>query len=99
MVDDWLSLHHAHSCNYEKYSSGAQQWKWLHTVVPAVNLYTATSLQESSDIGISRRLAPQLVPLQVGVVGGVDEIVREWLCHVLIYCLMLRINGRVVSAS
>ena len=37
--------------------------------------------------------------LQVGVVGGVDEVVREWLCHVLIHCLMLRINGWIVFAT
>ena len=70
-----------------------------HTVIPAVNLYTAASLQESSDVGISRGLSPQLVPLQVGVVGGVDEVVREWLCHVLIHSLMLGINGWIVFAS
>ena len=31
--------------------------------------------------------------------GGVDEVVREWLCHVLIHCLMLGINGWIVFAS
>ena len=31
--------------------------------------------------------------------GGVDEVVREWLCHVLIHCLMLWVNGLVVFAS
>ena len=71
----------------------------FHTVVPAVNLHTTATLQESSDIGISRGLAPQLVPLQVGVVGGVDEVVREWLCHVLIHRLMLGINNLVILAS
>ena len=31
--------------------------------------------------------------------GGVDEVVREWLCHVLIHCLMLGINDWIVFAS
>jgi hypothetical protein len=69
------------------------------TIIPAVNLHTAASLQEGSDIGFSGRFSTQLVPLQVGVVGGVDEIVREWLCHVLIHRLMLGVNGWIVFAS
>jgi hypothetical protein len=39
------------------------------------------------------------VTLQVGVVGGVEEVVREWLCHVLIHCLMLGVNDWIVFAS
>ena len=31
--------------------------------------------------------------------GGVDEVVREWLCHVLIHCLMLGINDWIIFAS
>ena len=31
--------------------------------------------------------------------GGVDEVVREWLCHVLIHCLMFRINDWIVFAT
>ena len=31
--------------------------------------------------------------------GGVDEVVREWLHHVLIHCFMLWINGWIVFAS
>ena len=31
--------------------------------------------------------------------GGVDEVVRERLCHVLVHCLMLWVNGRVVLAT
>ena len=69
------------------------------TVIPAINLHTATALEESSDIGISGRLAPQLVSLQVGVVGRVDEIVRERLCHVLVHCLVFWINCRIILAA
>ena len=69
------------------------------TIIPAVNLHTSASLQKSSDIGFSGRFSTQLVPLQEGIVGGVDEIVREWLCHVLIHCFMLRINDWIVFAT
>ena len=69
------------------------------TIIPAVYLHTTASLQESSDIGFSGRFSTQLVPLQIGVVGGVDEVVREWLCHVLIHCLMLGINDWIVFAT
>ena len=69
------------------------------TVIPAVNLDTAAALEEGSDIGLSGRFTPQLISLQVGVVGGVDEVVRERLCHVLVHCLMLWVNGRVVLAT
>ena len=31
--------------------------------------------------------------------GGVDKVVREWLCHVLIHCLMLGLNDWIVFAS
>ena len=30
---------------------------------------------------------------------GVDEVVGEWLCHVLIDCLVFWINSRVVIAT
>ena len=69
------------------------------TVIPAVNLDTAAALEEGSDIGISGRFSPQLISLQIGVVRGVDEVVRERLCHVLVHCLMLWVNGRVVLAT
>ena len=31
--------------------------------------------------------------------GGVDEVVREWLCHVLIHCLMLWINRWIIFTA
>ena len=69
------------------------------TVIPAVDFYAATALEQNTSVGLSGRLSIQLVPLQVGVVGGVDEVVGEWLCHVLIHCLVFWINGRVVLAT
>ena len=69
------------------------------TIIPAVNLNTATSLQKCSDICISGRFSIQLVSFKVCVVGGVDEVVREWLCHVLVHCLVFWIYGRVVLAT
>ena len=69
------------------------------TVIPAVNLDTATALEEGPDVSIRGRLAPQLVSLQVGIVGGVNEVVRERLSHVLVHCLMFWINCSIVLAA
>ena len=69
------------------------------TIIPAVNLHTSAPFQKNSDVRFGGRFSAQLVPLQEGIVGGVDEVVREWLCHVLIHCLMLRINDWIVFAT
>ena len=61
---------------------GYKKRAWL-TVVPAVYLDAAAALQQGSDVGISRGLAVELVCLQVRVVAGVYEVVRERLGHVL----------------
>ena len=53
------------------------------TIVPAINLHTATALQEGPYVGVRGRGPSELVPFQVRVVGGVDEVVRKGLGHIL----------------
>lgn len=42
------------------------------------------SWQENLTVHLHRRLAPKLAARQVGVVGGTDEIVGQWILHVLV---------------
>lgn len=53
------------------------------TAIPAVYLYAATALEQSSHISICGGGSRQLVALKVRVVGGVDEVVGQGLRHVL----------------
>ena len=53
------------------------------TGIPAVDLDAATALQQREDVGICGGAAVELVFLQVGVVARVDEVVGQWLVHVL----------------
>ena len=53
------------------------------TIIPAVDFYTAAALEEGPYVGIRGGGPIYLVPLQVGIVGGVDEVVGEGLGHVL----------------
>ena len=46
------------------------------TVIPAVNLNATTALQQSASVRFGGRFSIELMSLQVGVVGGVDEVVR-----------------------
>ena len=69
------------------------------TVIPTVDLNASATLQQNTSVCVSGRFSIQLVAFKVCVVGGVDEVVRERLCHVLVNCLVFWIYGRVVLAT
>ncbi len=77
---------HTHTCTCTHTYTRTHMRVHTHilTVVPAVNLDAATALDQSSCVGIRGGLSVELVGLKVRVVTGVDEVMREWLGHVLV---------------
>ena len=70
---------------------------WIITVaVVAVDLDASATLQQRIAIHLHRRLREQLVPSEVRVVAGVDEVVRQRLCHVHRYAVLLRVEPRIL---
>ena len=56
----------------------------LCVAVPAVQLDTAAPSYEGLSVHLHRGLSPKLLAAEVGVVGGVDVVLAQWLVHVLI---------------
>jgi hypothetical protein len=52
-------------------------------MLPHADLNTSTATLESPDVSIDGTVTGDLVTNEVGVVGGVDEVLGEGLGHVL----------------
>ena len=49
------------------------------------SVYNIASLSTHHDVHVDAGLPVQLVAGEVSVVGGGDEVVREWVCHILVH--------------